>query len=105
MRAAADSGHSLDGRTITLIGFTVPRPDGVDLGRVVIVCCAADAQLARVHLAGPAASTAGDYPEDTWVQVRGQVQPGSAKPDDGYVPTMVVADVVRIERPKNAYAY
>src|ERR1700712_3260191 len=57
MRAAADSGHSLDDRTITLTGFTIAAAGGVDLGRVVIVCCAADAQLARVHLTGPAAAS------------------------------------------------
>jgi hypothetical protein len=26
-----------------------------DLGRMVIICCAADAQRARIHLSGPAA--------------------------------------------------
>ena len=103
MRAAADSAHSLDGRTITLTGFTIAAAGGVDLGRVVIVCCAADAQLARVHLTGPAA--AGGHPEDTWLRVEGRIQPGSSHADDGFVPTMVVTDVVPIDKPKNAYAY
>ena len=105
MRAAADSAHSLDGRTITLTGFTVARAGGVDLGRVVIVCCAADAQLARVHLAGPAAAAAAGQPDDTWMRVTGQIQPGSSHADDGFVPTMLVADAVRVDKPKNAYAY
>jgi uncharacterized repeat protein (TIGR03943 family) len=96
MRAAADSAHSLDDRTVTLTGFTV----GGDLGRVVIVCCAADAQLARVHLVG-----LGDYPDDTWLQVRGRLRPGSARVEDDYVPTLVVADAVPVEKPRNAYAY
>ena len=41
---------------------------GTDLARVVIVCCAADAQPARIHLAGgPAAAAASGFPEDTWL--------------------------------------
>lgn len=105
MRAAADSTHSLDGRTITLTGFTVAQAGRVDLGRVVIVCCAADAQLARVHLAGPAAVTVAGQPDDTWMRVTGKIQPGSSHADDGFVPTMVVTDAVRVDKPKNAYAY
>jgi uncharacterized repeat protein (TIGR03943 family) len=106
MRAAADSTNSLDGRTITLTGFSLHRPDGgVDLGRVVIVCCAADAQLARAHLTGPAAAVAAGYPEDTWLRIRGQVVPGSAHPDDGFIPTFAVTDVTRIDKPANTYAY
>jgi putative membrane protein len=105
MRAAADSAHSLDGRTITLTGFTVAQAGRVDLGRVVIVCCAADAQLARVHLAGPAAAAAAGQPDDTWMRITGMIQPGSSHAEDGFVPTMLVADAVRIDKPKNAYAY
>jgi uncharacterized repeat protein (TIGR03943 family) len=105
MRAAADSTHSLDGRTITLTGFTVAHGGGIDLGRVVIVCCAADAQLARVHLAGPAAATVAGQPDDTWMRVTGTVAPGSSHAEDGFVPTMVVTNAVRVDKPKNAYAY
>lgn len=105
MRAAADSGHSLDGRTITLTGFTLARAGKVDLGRVVIVCCAADAQLARVHLTGPAAAAVVAQPDDTWMQVKGVIQAGSSHSDDGFIPTMLVSDAVVVEKPKNAYAY
>jgi uncharacterized repeat protein (TIGR03943 family) len=105
MRAAADSTHSLDGRTITLTGFTVAQGGVVDLGRVVIVCCAADAQLARVHLSGPAVATVAGQPDDTWMRVTGTIRPGSSHADDGFIPTMVVTDAARIDKPKNAYAY
>jgi uncharacterized repeat protein (TIGR03943 family) len=77
-------------------------PQGTDLARVVIVCCAADAQLARIHLSG---SGFADYPEDTWLQVEGHVVPGSSKPATNFVPTMAVAGVTRIEKPANTYAY
>ena len=105
MRAAADSTNSLAGRTITLAGFTLHRTDGVDLGRVVIVCCAADAQLARVHLTGPAAAVAARRPEDTWLRIEGQIVPGSSHAEDGFIPTMTVASVTPIDKPANTYAY
>jgi putative membrane protein len=102
MRAAADAAHSLDDATITLTGFTINGADGVDLGRVVIVCCAADAQLARVHLDGPLAA---GHPEDAWLRVVGRIERGSSRAEDDFVPTMKVAEVTRIEKPKNAYSY
>ncbi len=60
MRAATDEGGTLANRLITVIGFTMRSSAGTDLARVVIICCAADAQLARVHLAGPAAAASAE---------------------------------------------
>ena len=105
MRAAADSTNSLDGRSITLTGFTLHHSKGVDLGRVVIVCCAADAQLARIHLTGPGLDAATGFPDDTWLQILGEIVPGSAQAVDGFIPTMSVASVTRIDKPANTYAY
>jgi putative membrane protein len=105
MRAAADSTNSLDGRSITLTGFTLHHAEGIDLGRVVIVCCAADAQLARIHLAGPGLDAAKGFPDDTWLQILGEIMPGSAQAVDGFIPTMSVNSVTRIDKPKNTYAY
>ncbi|OBF41119.1 TIGR03943 family protein [Mycobacterium sp. ACS1612] len=105
MRAAADSTNSLDRRLITLNGFTLHYPEGTDLGRVVIVCCAADAQLARVHLSGPAADEAARYPQDTWLRVEGSVVPGSSALSTNFVPTVMVSQVTRIDKPANTYAY
>jgi uncharacterized repeat protein (TIGR03943 family) len=105
MRAAADSTNSLDGRSITLTGFTLHHTEGIDLGRVVIVCCAADAQLARIHLTGPGLDAANGFPDDTWLQILGEIVPGSAQAADGFIPTMSVESVTRIDKPKNTYAY
>ena len=105
MRASTDSAGTLDNHLITVSGFTLIRDGGVDLGRVVIVCCAADAQLARVHLAGPGATTAAGYPEDTWLRIEGTVVTGSASAAASFVPTMTVTDVTKIDRPANTYAY
>ena len=103
-RAAQDSAGTLDGRLITVIGFTLPQPGGVDLGRVVLICCAADAQLARVHLGGPAAAELATYPEQTWLTVEGVVLPGAADGDSTSIPTLRVAAATRIEAPANVYA-
>jgi putative membrane protein len=105
MRAAADSANTLDGRLITVTGFTLRYPDGTDLGRVVIVCCAADAQLARIHLSGPAVSDAAGYPEDTWLRLEGTVVPGTSAASTNFIPTLAVSRVTRIDKPANTYAY
>jgi len=105
MRAAADSTNSLDGRLITITGFTLRYPDSTDLGRVVIVCCAADAQLARIHLSGAAVTEAAGYPEDTWLQLEGTVVPGTSSISTNFIPTMAVSAVTRIDKPANTYAY
>jgi uncharacterized repeat protein (TIGR03943 family) len=105
MRAAADSANSLAGRAITVTGFTLRYPEGTDLGRVVIVCCAADAQLARVHLSGPAAAEAAGYPEDSWLQLEGTVDPATSTAATNFIPTMTVSRMTHIEKPANTYAY
>ena len=105
MRAATDSAGTLDNRLITVTGFTMKGAGGPELGRVVIICCAADAQLARLRLTGPPASAAADYPEDTWLRVEGTVVPGSSTVATSFVPTMAVTDMTKIDRPANTYAY
>ncbi len=102
MRAATDSAGTLDNRVITVVGFTMKDGGAVDLGRVVIICCAADAQLARMRLSGPGLT---GYPDDTWLRVEGQVVPGSSTAQTSFVPTMAVSSVTKIARPANTYAY
>lgn len=104
IRAAQDTAGTLNDRLITVIGFTLPQTDGVDLGRVVIICCAADAQLARIHLRGPAASELKNYPEETWLRVEGTLIPGKADGDPMSKPTLQVQSATRIEAPANTYA-
>jgi uncharacterized repeat protein (TIGR03943 family) len=104
IRAAQDTAGTLNDRLITVIGFTLPEADGVDLGRVVIICCAADAQLARIHLRGPTAAALGKYPEQTWLKVEGTVIPGKTDGDSMSTPTLQVVSAARIEAPANTYA-
>lgn len=104
MRAAQDTAGSLDNRLITVIGFTLQKDGGVDLGRVMLICCAADAQLARIHLSGPTAPELANYPEQTWLKVEGTVVPGATDGDSTSIPTLQVQTATRIDAPANVYA-
>lgn len=98
-RAAWDTGHSLDGRTVELSGFVVQ--DGASyVARLSIACCAADAFPVKVRLDGGGAGTLAG---DTWVRVRGVVQPGTARKETGYVPTLTVSALDEIEEPEDPY--
>lgn len=104
MRVATDSAGTLDGRLINITGFTMKAGTVIDLARVVIICCAADAQLASIHLVGPSAARAADYPEDTWLGVEGRLAPTSTA-GAKTVPSLTVSNVRRIDKPANTYAY
>lgn len=95
-RAARDSTGSLDDREITVTGIRVQNPDGsVDLARILIICCAADARSIRIHLDRDV--------EGEWLRVRGTV--GESSPETGNIPTMTVTGVEQIDEPENTYAY
>ncbi|ORW29841.1 hypothetical protein AWB91_20750 [Mycobacterium paraense] len=103
MREAQDTSGSLKDRPITVTGFVLNEAQGVDLGRVVIICCAADAQLARIHLGGPAAAQAAGLPDNTWLRVEGEVPP--RQPNSAKIPTLQATVVTRIDAPANPYDY
>jgi uncharacterized repeat protein (TIGR03943 family) len=105
MREAHDSTGSLTNRTITVTGFVLNEAQGVDLGRIVIICCAADAQLGRIHLRGPAAAQAAGLADNTWLRVEGQVIPAVRQPNSAPIPTLQATAVTRIDAPANPYAY
>lgn len=69
----------------------------------MIFCCAADAQLARVHLEGPQAATAAELPEDTWIRVEGRFKEPAPSPTLE-TPTMTVTALSRTDTPDNTYA-
>lgn len=100
-RAAWDGSGSLDGRTVTLTGFAVRRGAAVELARLTISCCAADARANRVRMVGELVPVA----PDTWLRVRGTVQPGSATAATGYVPAMTVTAVDVVTAPPDPYEY
>jgi uncharacterized repeat protein (TIGR03943 family) len=101
-RAVFDKGQSLTGRQITLSGFLLAAPSGWYLTRMVITCCAADAQPIKVGLTGsvPAGLTANE-----WLEVTGRY---STKVDhDGVngesIPYVDVATAQPIAAPKQQY--
>ncbi|GAA4942502.1 TIGR03943 family putative permease subunit [Actinoplanes utahensis] len=68
-RAIYDEGRSLAGRRLQLIGFVNTSPEGVQLARIVVSCCAADGRPIKVGLTGGPVI---DVPSGTWVQVTGK---------------------------------
>ena len=101
-RAVWNRTGSLDGRRVTVTGFVVARPGGgLDLAKIVITCCAADAHPVRVHLAGTVPTAA---PGD-WLAVTGTVVPGSATVRSQFVPTLTVTSSVPVAVPTEQYEY
>lgn len=103
MRIAAGSSDTLAGRTITVTGFTFKEGARTDLAKIVIVCCAADAQLARLQMSGPAAASASALPENTWVSVTGTVPDGQSYRGPSSIPVIEVKGVTRTDPPKSTY--
>jgi uncharacterized repeat protein (TIGR03943 family) len=97
-RAAFDAGHTLTGRKISLTGFVLrPEPGGFQIARLVITCCAADAQpvVAQVQ------TTAAPPTLDTWVTVTGTF--GGMSASDATVPVLRADTVTTIRQPANPY--
>ncbi|RLK55257.1 TIGR03943 family putative permease subunit [Actinokineospora cianjurensis] len=99
-RAAWDSGNSLDNRDVQLAGFIVAQDADVYLARLSIACCAADAFPVKVKLTGDDVT---GLTNDTWLQVVGRVQPGTATKENDYVPTLTVSSITEIPQPENPY--
>lgn len=100
-RAVRDTGGSLDGREVVLTGFVVRRGAATELARLTIACCAADARPNRVRLVGDV----NDPAPDTWLQVQGVLQEGSATEATGYIPALTVTSARTIPPPPDPYEY
>ena len=74
---------------MTVTGFIAPAgegyTDGYTIARMVISCCAADANPMQLHVAGDA-----PFPANTWVHAVVTVDADTATLDNGYVPTVAV---------------
>jgi uncharacterized repeat protein (TIGR03943 family) len=103
--ARAISDRSLDGREVTLTGFVVRHGEEVRLTRLVISCCAADARPMTVRLVGGGPGSGVDHPPDTWLRVRGRIQPGSATPQTRYVPAFTVSSAAVRPAPEDPYEF
>lgn len=100
-RAVWDSG-SLDGRQIELTGFVVHEGNANYVARLVISCCAADAEPMKVALTG---GRTDQLPDDQWVRVTGVLQPGSSSASNGYTPTLAVTALMTVNQPRDPYEY
>ncbi len=101
-RVVGDGSGSLAGREVTLTGFVVRHGAETVLARMTITCCAADARPFAVRLVG------GDVPDlapDTWLRVRGSIQPGSATQANRYRPAVTVRDAEVVPAPADPYEY
>ncbi len=101
-RAGWDEAGTLDGRTVSLTGFVVHTEGSTLLARLVISCCAADAFPVTVRLRG---GEADHLASDAWIQVTGQVVPGTATKDNSYTPDFTPASVTPVPAPKDPYEY
>lgn len=105
VRVRQDTAGTLDGRLITVTGFTMRDGSRTDLARVVILCCAADARLARIHLGGPAVAQVATMPDNTWIKVEGKVPAGQGDSSGRTIPVLEVSQVERTDPPEQPYAY
>ena len=97
-RAAFDDGRTLADHHITLTGFALRTvPGGFEMARLVITCCAADAQPVIISVRTPVPTPA----RDTWVTVTGEY--GGMSPSDATVPVLRADAVTPIRQPANPY--
>ncbi len=104
LRALYDADNSVEGVPVTVTGFIAPAGDGFSDGytiaRIVISCCAADANPMQLHIAGDA-----PFPANTWVDAVVTVVPNTATIDNGYVPTVTVTSLTPVQQPDDPYEH
>lgn len=102
-RAVYDHGRSLDGRPIKITGFVTLDGNGAPyLTRMVLNCCAADAQPVKIGLSGQIPPV---LQPDTWLEVTGTYTGKQAKDpvNDGVIPFINVSQARPVPAPHNEY--
>ncbi|MEV6022835.1 TIGR03943 family protein [Streptomyces sp. NPDC052036] len=99
-RVQQDRGLAIKGRSIQMSGFVTPdkRTGSWYLTRIIISCCAADAQSVKVRMYGKPALAA-----NTWVAVTGTWHPGGTLGTRSAPVALDARTVERIARPVNGY--
>ncbi|WP_419587034.1 TIGR03943 family putative permease subunit [Streptomyces sp. Qhu-G9] len=98
-RAEWDTGASLKGRTVRLTGFVTRADDGTwSVARLLVTCCAADAQALKVEIRGADAPA-----PDTWVTVTGTWHPMGEPGSDTARPVLDAVSVRRTGAPSDPY--
>ncbi len=102
-RAVYDHGHSLGTRRVQVTGFiTLDRNGAFYLTRMVINCCAADAQPVKVALTGQVPRV---LEPDTWLEVIGIYTSEQTKDPDngGIIPYINLTQARSVPPPANPY--
>ncbi|MEE1753963.1 TIGR03943 family putative permease subunit [Streptomyces sp. SP18CS02] len=100
-RVQQDRDGSLRGRTVLMTGFVTPAKDPGGpwfLTRLVVSCCAADAQTLRVRVHGAPAP-----PADTWVTVTGTWHGGGRLGTANASVAVDARSVKRVPQPAGPY--
>ncbi|MGW3266573.1 TIGR03943 family putative permease subunit [Streptomyces sp. NPDC001056] len=98
-RVRQDRARAVKGRTILMTGIVTPHgKGGWDLTRIIINCCAADAQSVKVRVYGGPVP-----PADTWVTVTGTWHPGGTLGTGSAAVALDARTVHRVPRPVNGY--
>jgi uncharacterized repeat protein (TIGR03943 family) len=100
LRVQQDRRQAIRGRTVMLTGFVTPEKnrDSWYLTRIILSCCAADAQSVKVRIYGTAA-----LPANTWVAVTGVWHPGGTLGTASAQAALDAREVKQIPRPINGY--
>ncbi|GAA5702285.1 TIGR03943 family protein [Streptomyces avermitilis] len=99
-RVQQDREQVIKGRSVQMTGFVTPdkRGDGWYLTRIIISCCAADAQSVKVRIHGGPA-----LPANTWVSVTGTWHPGGTLGTRSAPAALDARTAKKVIRPVNAY--
>ena len=99
-RVQQDRERAIKGRTVLMTGFVTPVKggDSWDLTRIILSCCAADAQSVKIRVHGVPAPAA-----DTWVSVTGAWHPGGTLGTASAPAALDARTVKKIPKPPNGY--
>jgi uncharacterized repeat protein (TIGR03943 family) len=102
-RAVYDSGHTLTGRHLQLTGFLTAAPGGGwFLTRMLVTCCAADAQPIKLGLTGPLPA---GVRTDAWLTVVGTYTTQTTKDtvNAATIPFLAVTSAHLVTQPADPY--
>jgi uncharacterized repeat protein (TIGR03943 family) len=102
-RAVSDHGRTLGNRTVTLTGFVAFDQGGsVYLIRMLLNCCAADAQPVKIGLTGQIPPV---LEPDSWLEVTGTYTDRQTKDpvNNGVIPFLTVTQAKPVQAPADPY--
>ncbi|WP_405995106.1 TIGR03943 family putative permease subunit [Streptomyces sp. NBC_00986] len=99
-RVQQDHKRAIKGRTVQMTGFVTPDKGSAywDLTRIMISCCAADAQSIKVRVYGIPALSA-----NTWVTITGTWHASGTLGTSSAVAALDGVTVAKVAKPVNAY--